>query len=417
MELDTKNLKLLQDLEALNGLPLEKAGVKIKESLNISGKLLKDVKKISNPYILIVGDINKAMQLAVYIYLTKSTVYCSAYLREGYIEAVRFKQYFEDHKDKYKQKYGTVVPNKNKPYVWLFYVKDNQGDFKNITYCFYIDKKGFISTKSRIDLEDYCDYVTFADHYRTPICKPLEVTGVPIKEMIYVNKFIYKEELDFVKNPDVLMSLEVSDKECPSLKETMFVQIKGKSTVFLSNFMYTETVRNKYKNEINEFTIDICKLKKTKPGFLIIHVNKIEGLTGEFLEQFNVINIDSSPQVKEAQSEKKIPIDVGESSESGMTFTDESSTVKINGTELDLTNKDREYKFLKLLYDDKGTFVEDNQIADHIEIDIDAEADQIIKTTKMNLTKLLKEHNWKICRKDANQKKGIPGAYKLVYHE
>lgn len=109
MEFDNKNSKLLHGLEELNGLPLERKGIEIKESLNISGKLSKDVEKISNPYILIVGDINKAMELAAYIYLTKSTVYHSAYILDGHNDAVRFESYFQNLKD--NQKYGTRVPN------------------------------------------------------------------------------------------------------------------------------------------------------------------------------------------------------------------------------------------------------------------------------------------------------------------
>ena len=372
------DLKLLEELEKLNGLPLEKEGLKIKESLPISDEMKKKVGGITNPYIIIEGDRDKAIELAAYIYLSKGcSVYSDVYLRRedmGILDAAPFREAQNPEPDSPSPWVpGEMPKGTSRIYVELFHNKETlrKGQSAQSIKTFspkqpqkiplvryrYLNENGFIEgDRSMEDVKhekdgSICSIGTlyrnlkFVDHYkgikwdlktgninnfwslvaehqtRHKCSKGEAIKAVArshpdehgkyiaslydaqerkdshrsevklkfIREVIYSNNFRYVDRENSI--PKKLLELELMDRR-GTTGMTMFDMLKYKSTVLLLDFMkYTEDEK---RDKLPEFARKLYALKKGIPGFLIVHVDKIEKSTKKYLDQFDLIPLGNS---------------------------------------------------------------------------------------------------------------------------
>ncbi len=298
----SNTLKLLDDLEKLNGLPLEREGQEIKNSLkeSISDEMKKKVEGIINPYIMIKGNRDEAIKLAAYIYLEKSTVYSDVYLHEEHNKAaVSLLR---------KAKKGESI------YLALFHTRKTKfsiGDRNKltgkrtlthklmdpvpITYCKYVNKK-----TGRYDKWSFCiDYyqhglVRDDFYYKGNRHRPAIVKGEPI-EIIYQNEFRYVDRKK--SRPEILNTLKIIDEGNTSM--TYCDMLKFKNTVFLLDFMKGIKDEDIDCDALLEFSNELHELRKSMPGSLIIHIDKTKKWPKYFLEQLEVIPAGKTKTVRE----------------------------------------------------------------------------------------------------------------------
>ncbi len=280
-----EDLKLLDELVALNGLPLEVKGQKIKASLKISDEMKMKVETITKPYIMLVGEKNLAINLAAYIYLNKNcSVYSDVYLHEEHKKAAASLLR--------KAKRGESV------YLELFHYKGDTGDITEHTYCKYVNKKTGRHSSPAFSIDNYYYALVRADFYhKDKREKPADVKKKLI-EIIYQNHFRYVGRED--SRLGKLNTLEMLDKGEASMAYDEMLRFKN--TVFLIDFMHG--VRDEADincKEFRDFTDKLDTLRKGMPGFLIIHIDSKKNWPKGFLKQFDVIKL-GAPKTAQARS-------------------------------------------------------------------------------------------------------------------
>ena len=357
MDVDEKKaLKLLDDLEKLNGLPLEKEGRKIKNGLNIGKTLERKVENISSPYILIEGDRDKAIRLAGYIYLEKSTVYSSVYLRGNdmgiHDTAPLRKAKNPEPQSPLPWNQGRMPMKASRVYVELCHYKGrlrgkqyildpkSQHQAQNEKTCFvmyrYVNQNGFVEMELSYPEDCRHYHLKFVDYYKNT--KEGRVMGRKNNFRALVDEYQAEHTCGITEamkaiarlHPDKHAKYIASSKEpsndnhkfirkviysnnfgyvdwensCPSnlLKLEIMDQGNTTSMTMFDMLKYKSTVflldfmkgiEEKGCDELLEFAKKLYALKKDTPGFLIIHVDKIKGLPEYFLEQFEPIPLGS----------------------------------------------------------------------------------------------------------------------------
>ena len=313
MKVEKDGLKLLDDLEKLNGLPVEKKGTEIRKRLNIDENLLQKIENISGPYILIEGDRDKAMTMAAYIYLEKSTVYSDVYLlRRHEMGGMPIENPFKGVKKSLKV-YAGLFHYKSKKEVRLpLSIRTNKPPM--VTYK-YLNQNGFMESLGTSGTGHRLVGMVFIDYYKGIEDKPFTDKGKLIREIIYENNFGY---VDWITHPDTLNTLEIMDKGL-NTATTGFDMLKFKNTVFLLDFM--KGVKDKDCKELLEFSQKLHTLKTNskrtypgnlrfpsleKPGFLIVHTDSVENWPAHFLELFYSINLYSIKEEIETDYVRKL---------------------------------------------------------------------------------------------------------------
>ena len=118
--------------------------------------------------------------------------------------------------------------------------------------------------------------------------------------------------------------------------------------------------------------------------------------------------------LEKALTEKQNAIHYSETKDdSRFLFNDKGYSVTIDKKEYEFGNKEREYKFLKKLYDNLDEYIIDDDLAEEIGLDSNIdEFETILTKIKSKLMKILTTHNISILRR--KRKVTIDGAYKLV---
>ncbi len=322
-----EDLKLLESLVELNGLPLEKKGQEIKAGLKISDEIKAKVEAITKPYIMLVGKRNTAIKLAAYIYFNKNcSVYSDVYLHE-------------DHK-----KAGTSLLRKAKRhesvYLELFHYKDDTGNIKELTYCKYVNKKTGRTNSATFPIDHYQHDLVRADFYHNgKRDKPSHIKRKVI-EITYQNHFRYASRED--SRLHKLNTFEMLDKGPASM--TYGEMLRFKNTVFLMDFMHgiKEREDNNCK-EFRDFSDKLETLKEGTPGFLIIHIDSEKKWPKNFIKQFDVIKLGVS---KTAQARS-----VGTKKSANKKLRKESKPYKdiLNGVLEEYIKPDQEYLSLRTL--------------------------------------------------------------------
>lgn len=288
------DLKLLEDLEKLNGLPLEKEGQEIKNSLKISDEMMERVKGITKPYILISGKRAEAIRLAAYIYLSKNCSVCSDVdlheVHNKYAAAVSL--FRKTEKGPRKAKKGEKI------YLSLFHCKSNIDDTTRLhTNGIYVNKKtGRVELEFSIgdyqhDLDQY-DLTCKDFYYKGNRDTPDEVKGSSI-EITYQNHFRFVVDRKNSR-PETLNTLKIIDEGDVSM--TLSDMLKFKNTVFCLDFMRGVEDEDLDRKSLSDFSDELHDLRKGMPGSLIIHVDSKHKwpkakslLMKDFLEQFEEI--------------------------------------------------------------------------------------------------------------------------------
>ena len=355
--MDKNELKLLDNLEKLNGLPLEKEGKKIKDRLNISDEMKEKVEGISNPYIMIEGKRDEAIKLAAYIYLGKSTVYSSLYLHEEYkkVPASPFLR---------KAERASTF------YIELFHSKNEKGVVLPQVLYTYLNQNGYIE-QGQIRAKDWIyNHMDFVDYYKGGKYKPSSVKGIMIRNAVYVNRFGY---MDWDEHLGNINMLEVMEKG-GSIAMTCLDVLRYKGTVLLLDFMKSKN--NKDCNELQEFAKRISGLKEGTPGFLIVHTDNRKIWPSYFLDQFDVVPLNSKDYEAEKQKENTVVAPVSATAKPNEQQEEKISHKRsgylrlgnhpdnkfyaaakgINGEKaLKLSPTSQEYKLLRHLYNIYGT--------------------------------------------------------------
>ncbi len=151
---------------------------------------------------------------------------------------------------------------------------------------------------------------------------------------------------------------------------------------------------------INEKTFVVASLK---PG------ESLSSLPPSFLNCFKVFDLVTEKIVDEAKPSNETK------DNPRFLFNDKGFTVTIDGKQYEFGNKDREYVFLKKLYNSLNEYVIDYDLANEIGLDLENdEISTILTKIKLSLKKILNTHNIVIKRKRQKGGKHGEGAYKLV---
>jgi len=149
---------------------------------------------------------------------------------------------------------------------------------------------------------------------------------------------------------------------------------------------------------LNEKTFVVASMK---PG------ESLSSLPPSFLNCFKVFDLVTGEIVDEAKSSNKTK------DNPRFLFNDKGFTVTIDEKQYEFGNKEREFKFIRKLFDCLDEYVVDDDLSDEIGLDIDKDEISVILTKiKSNLMKKLSAHNIIIIRR--RPKPGLDGAYKLV---
>jgi hypothetical protein len=151
---------------------------------------------------------------------------------------------------------------------------------------------------------------------------------------------------------------------------------------------------------LNEKTFIVASMK---PG------ESLSSLPPSFLNCFKVFDLVTGEIVDEAKPSNKTK------DNPRFLFNDKGFTVTIDDKQYEFGNKEREYNFLKKLYDNLNEYVVDDDLANEIGLNFENdEISTILTKTKLSLIKILNTHNILIKRKRQKAGKHGDGAYKLV---